>query len=331
MMGTINRKIYFYQIVWVNDDDEKVQKSADFIQEILGAISSQLVGNLEKLSGQSGVTDDLLYLERHRSAKYHGTSHRNVSKYLLSKIRSKDLPLVFDMKNVRTSALNLSNYQGLFEPSHFVIFDGKIIGAEYNHNGLRHINSKLMRLINNYLQGNKVSNISKVEIKPILRTNLYNRINKFEEIRNIEISIAANYAKLLCREDPASFEQMFSAAELVDDMRLTLTFALGRGKRSGDPSMFEKVLNSIKKILSRDDCKDNVSVLNVRGKLPESDSIESFNILEELMLTEKRVSRLEDRTRAINSESMYTEIIKSYFSLEDELREFIAPPKLQDG
>lgn len=142
--------------------------------------------------------------------------------------------------------------------------------------------------------------------------------------------MATNYAKLLKQEDPQSFEQMFSAAELVDDMWLHLSFTLGKEKKYGDPSKFEKLLKSIKKILSREDSKNNVNVLEIKGKLEGSDTIESINVLEELMLTEKRIPKLDDRTRAVNPDSMYRKIIESYLALKDELEEYINPLAVED-
>jgi len=316
-MEKVKRKIHFYQIVWVKNNGEKVQKDIHFIHTILTGVSRQLVE----------YKGDFLYIKVYDTE---AASKFNRGLYSIAKIRKSDLPLKFDINNKHISPLNLRDNEGLFEPSHFVIFDGKIIGAEYNHYGVRQINSKLEWLINDYLTQNTLADIKRVEIKPILKKEVYDLIEKFVEIRGIRISIATNYAKLLKQEDPASFEQMFSAAEIVDDMWLHLTFSLGRGKKYGDPAKFEKVLKSIKKILSREDSKNNVNLIEIRGKFEGSDSIESINVLEELMLTEKRVSKLDDRTRAVNPESMYEEIIDSYLALKDELEEFVSPVRNEE-
>ena len=311
-INKVNRKIHFYQVVWVKSNNEKVQKDMQFIHNILSEISGQLIEH----------DSDFLYVEDYG---HKAISEFNMGQYIISKIRKSDLPLKFNVNNKHVSPLDLKGHEGLFEPSHFVIFDGKIIGAEYNHYGVRQMNSKLLRIINNYLKQNTLTDIKRVEIKPILKKEVYNLIEKFVEIRGIKISIATNYAKLLKKEDPESFEQMFSAAEMADDMWFNLSFSLGRGKKNGYPTKFEKLLRSFEKILFRDDVKNNVNVMEIRGKFEGNDSIESINILEELMLTEKRVSKLDNRTRAVNPESMYNEIIDSYLALKDELEEFINP------
>lgn len=273
------------------------------------------------MEGQQEIEEDLLYLERYENTYF----NTDQLLYRICKIRNKNLPLIFDIKDKITSPLDLDKYQGLLEPSHFVVFKGKIIGAEYNHYGVRNINSKLMKLINHYLKQNSIGDIKKVEIKPILKKEVYDLIEKFEEIRSIKISIATNYARLLAKEEPYSYGQIFSAAKMVDDMKLQLIFSLGKGKKDGNPIKFKKILKLIKKLLSRDDSKKNVDRLDIRGKLENSDSIESINILEELMLTEKRIPKLDSRTRAVDPISMYKEIVNSYLALEDELEEYIKP------
>jgi hypothetical protein len=317
-MGEVLRKIHFYQIVWVKNNGDKIQKNAQFIRKILSDISGQPIQQ---------NNNELLYLESYQQTTLSGSTRHL---YRISKIRKSDLPLGFDINEKNIFPLDLKDYQGLFEPSHFVIFDGKIIGAEYNHYGVKWVHSKLVWLINDYLRNNPQIGIKRVEIKPILKKEVYDLIEKFIEIKGIRISVATNYAKLLKQQDPQSFEQMFSAAELVDDMWLHLSFTLGKGKKYGDPSKFEKLLKSIKKILSREDSKNNVNVLEIRGKLEGSDTIEKINVLEELMLTEKRIPKLDDRTRAVNPDSMYQEIIDSYLALKDELEEFMNPVTAED-
>jgi len=315
-MDEVRRKIHFYQIVWLKNNGDKVQKPAQFIQDILSKISGQLIQQSD---------NELLYLEH-----YSTPSIPSGDLYRMSKIRKSDLPLGFDINKKDVFPLDLKDYQGLFEPSHFVVFDGKIIGAEYNHYGVKWLHSKLMWLINDHLRTNAYGDIKRVEIKPILKKEVYDLISKFVEIKGIRISVATNYAKLLKREDPQSFEHMFSAAELVDDMWLHLSFTLGKGRRYGDPTKFEKILTSIKKILSRGDSRNNVNVMEIRGKFEGSDAVESINVLEELMLTEKRISKLDERTRAVNPDSMYGEIIESYNSLKEELEKFMNPVNVEE-
>ncbi|HEC91631.1 MAG TPA: hypothetical protein ENI51_01335, partial [Candidatus Atribacteria bacterium] len=166
-MGEVLRKIHFYQVVWVKNNGDRIQKNAQFIHNVLSNISGQLIPKND---------DELLYLEPYQQTTLSNSAGQF---YRISKIRTRDLPLKFDATKKDISPLDLKDYEGLFEPSHFVIFDGKITGAEYNYYGVRWVHSKLVWLINDYLRNNPQIDIKKVEIKPILKKEVYDLIEKF--------------------------------------------------------------------------------------------------------------------------------------------------------
>ena len=143
-MSEVSRKIHFYQIIWVKNNGNKVQKSSNFIQQILNNISTITTNNIiNKLSSNTLVGDELC-LENYPLQN----PQFNMLPYKLSRIRNGDLPLIYDAITKSTSPITLQDMQALFEPSHFVIFDGAILGAEYNHYGIRYVHSNLVRMIN---------------------------------------------------------------------------------------------------------------------------------------------------------------------------------------
>jgi len=308
-MGNVTRKIYFFQIEWVKENGEKIQKDLNFIDSIMDSILGTYSRKI------LDVGDDVIFIEKCGTAS-------NSSLWKMEKIRKDDLSLKFDEQQLKEEPLNLGPHEGLAEPSHFVIFAGKIMGAEYNHHGARWINSKLARIINDYLSQNPVGGIVRVEIKPIFKRELYKVLDRLVEIRGITIKIATNYAKLLINEDPESFGKMFSAAELIDGVWLTLSFTIGSRKHI-EKSKFEKIMESIRKLLGRSEAAENLKIMEIRGKLEGSDSVERLNLLEEMLVSEKRVARLDERSRAADSKSMFKEIIDSYHGFQDELREYV--------
>lgn len=304
-MGEVNRKIHFFQVEWVKENGETVQKDLNFVDSILNSCSNRVIE----------FGRDRLVIQKYRE------SSNNRSLWRLEKIRKDDLPLKFDESQLKDGPLDLKDYEGLAEPSHFVIFDGKIIGAEYNYYGARWINSKLVKIINDYLSQNP-SDVVRVEINPVFRRDLYKLLEKFVEIRGITIKIATNYAKLLSREDPESFGKMFSAAELIDGVWLTMSFTIG-SRRHVERSRFNRIVEAIKKLLERPEAAENLKIMQVKGRIEGVESIETLNLLEEMLVSEKRVAKLDERSRAVNPESMFREIIESYYTFEDELREYV--------
>ncbi|ASJ11263.1 hypothetical protein A3L12_08130 [Thermococcus sp. P6] len=304
MVNDVSRKIHFFQVEWVKGNGERIQKDLKFIESILNSYSNQIIK----------LYNDELFIRRH------GVKN-NRSFWRLEKIRKDELPLKFNELHLKEDPLNLQEHEGLAEPSHFVIFDGKIIGAEYNHYGVRWVNSKLVRIINDYLSNNS-TDVVRVEIKPIFRKELYNLLERFIEIRGITIKIATNYARLLAKEDPESFGKMFSAAELIDGVWLSLGVTIGSRKHV-EISKFDRIKESIKRLLRHPEATENLRAINIRGRLEGEESIEEFNLLEEMLVSEKRVAKLDERSRAVNPESMFNAIVDSYYAFENELKEYI--------
>jgi len=313
MVDSLERKIQFYQIMWVKKSKgEKLVEDINFINDIL---SKNRIINYD-------ATYDLL-LEEYDHKVY--SSQTDKSLWKLSKIRKYDYPLKYNYSDMQSSPLDLKGDEGLSEQLHFAIFEGSIIGAEYNHYGPR-VQPSLTSTINSYLKLNSTDGISRVEIKPILRTDIYDLIDKFVEISGVSIQIATDYAKLLKSEnkDNKSFEKMFSAVDLVDDMYLRLAFTVGRGKKRKHSSEFQSVIDNIRTILGRNDMKNNLKVLEIDGIVAGHDSPTSVNLLKELMMTEKQIARLDTKTKAVDSDEMYKGIIDSYSSLNTELKRFIS-------
>ncbi|EHP83582.1 hypothetical protein [Methanotorris formicicus] len=299
MSRTVNRKIYFYQIIWVKNNNDKVMENISFISNIL---------------------DENRIIEKDENTYYTFEKFNEQNDMIFGKlhtIRKGDLPLEYDFNTNKTSTLNLPKNKALCEPTHFIIFDGRIIGAEFNYYGPRI--SVLKRMINKNLKNNN-NGYKKVEIKPILKTDLYDLLDEFVEIRGISIKIATDYAKLLAND--SSFKDLFSAANLVDNMWLSLSISVGR-KRNISNDGFSRILNGIKKLLRRNDYAGNVDSLKIRGRLEDDGSIEEINLIEELLISEKKIAKLDEKSRCVDSMSMYEAILESYNSLRSELEQFI--------
>jgi hypothetical protein len=311
MSNTLERKIRFYQVTWAKNDGDKIVKDGDFFESILNKC----------IQYTSDDVDYELFLEKYASP----LSRKEINKtfWKLSKVRNSDYPLKYKYSERKNLPLELMSDEGLSEPVHFIIFDGEIIGSEYNHQGPR-TNTSITRIVNTYLKGNPTEGIHRLEIKPIFRKDVYDYINKFREIKGVTIKIATNYAKLLQNEGELSFRDLFSAANLVDDMYLTVGFTTGRGK-SKQFSDLETLINGIKKISSRGDLEGNVKALKIEGTLKGHHEPQEFDLLDELLMTESRVAKIDEKTRAVDSIEMYKELLNTYDLLEDDIMKFKYP------
>lgn len=242
----------------------------------------------------------------------------------VSKIRTSGLPLKYSMSKLEEKDLGLLDDEGLFEPCHFAVFDGKIMLSEFNFYGPR-VRPTVENLLNKYLKENTTGNIQEIQINPILRDDPLGTINSFNEMRNIEFRVATDYAQKIMEEQDEhnSFSKMFSSAELVEEMFLTLNFSLGNKRPKDSLQYFRPIINIAKNLVSRDDFTDGVKTLKLNGKQIGEDDLSSINLAEQIFKTKRRITKLDTKTKAVDSEEMYLELMSLYINNKDELQKYI--------
>lgn len=261
VMEIIERKIQFYQVIWIKDD-RYIRKDQNFINDILKKIPIITAADpsfniyIESFNGGSLINEN-----------------SDKSFWRISKIRKTDLPLKFNINEKKSSPLNLSENEGLQEPSHFIVFNGAFIGAELNFNAPR-VATTLYREINKYLESNPNETIGSVEINPIFREEAYKKIDKMGEISSVLIKLSTNYAKVLNKltgQQDCSFGKTFASSEAAEDLYLGIQFYVGRGKRPKPRMAFSQIISDIRELFNQPECFDNIEAAKVRGKQFGSD------------------------------------------------------------
>lgn len=314
--NSINRSIYFYQIDWIEEDNANpVVKNLNFFENILQNKSDILLEYNDEA--------DLL-IQKYRDPIENVPD--NIGLWKLSKIRKAGFPRKVNFNTLIDADLNLQEYEGLYEPSHFAVFGGKFLLTEFNSYGAR-VQSTIRSKINDYLkenreilngenngQGNQeLRDIKKIQIKPILEDDVIQRIDEFSEIREVTLKVATDYAIRYTESGNRSLARMFSSAQFVGDMYLNLGFTLGRKKPSNSLSLFSDIINNIKQLYRKNDLTaENFEKVSIRGKIDENKAPETLNLIEMLMKHERRVLKLDDTTRAVNPTNMYRELLDLY-------------------
>lgn len=161
-------------------------------------------------------------------------NHSGRSFWKISKIRTTDYPLKFNKTDKSSLPLELEENEGLQEPSHFIIFNGTVLGAELNFNAPR-VATTLYREINKYLDTNSNEEVDEIEINPMLREDAYEKIDRMSEISNVMIKLSTNYARTLngnSGQRDYSFGNTFSSAEAAEDLFMGLSFSVGQGGKA---------------------------------------------------------------------------------------------------
>ena len=147
-----------------------------------------------------------------------------------------------------------------------------------------------------------------------------------DEFSKIEIKIATDYAKILMGEyeDDKSISNLFSSSYLATSgMNLHLKLGLERGIKRKSRSEIREIIDIVKRLIHRDDIEGNVEILKIKGL--DGDHPRDLNLLEELLITERSVTKLDEKTKAVDSNDMYNKIVDSYNSLDDVLIDFLHP------
>jgi hypothetical protein len=79
------------------------------------------------------------------------------------------------------------------------------------------------------------------------------------------------------------------------------------------------ILDKLAKWLRISEVKDNVSVLQLRARNEETNKIETFDLLQEYMLSVKQVIKRDSIHRSVDKNSMYNAIEDSYNELRPEI------------
>lgn len=338
MSDQLTRKIYFYQIDWIKTDRENpVTKDLTFLESILNLESNKLLDYTEDsdIFIKNFTEDTDSFIE-----KVIPKSDSDIGLWKLVKVRKTGFPQKINMTKLNEGEydLDMEKYEGLCETSHFAIFDGKFLLSESNYYGAR-VNSNIRNIVNNFLKNkhnklknkkdidiNKFKNLKEIRIKPLLEEDVIKKIDDFKEIRGVSIKVATDYAERLAKTSHKhSMNALFSSAQLVDDMYLNLSFTLGNQK-SKSPDPFGRIIPVIKEICGRNDFNaENFKKMDIMGRIKEGEPIIPLNLIDMIMKTERRVLKLDDKTRAVNPENMYKELLKVYETYEELLKKRYSP------
>lgn len=323
MSKKIERRINFYQIKWIKNDGSGVTKDINYINNILSKCPEMKEGDLFST-----------ILEKHEFNNKEETK-KIMSFWTISKYKKDDLPLKFNESNKQSVGLDLKEDEGLYAPTHFIIFDGKFIGAEYNHDGIRSISSNISGIMNKYIKDESFPDLNHVEIIPILRTDVSELINRLDVISSIEVKVSTDYAKRLMGENEKDennksinlSRDLFSSAKIAaEGMTIKIIYSVGHLKPK-KKSEIRDLLNAIKQILSRSDYRDNIKTMKLKGYDYDNgtDRAQDIDLLNHLMMEKKGFPALDDKTRAVDKNVMFKEIIKSYNSMKEDLEALSYP------
>lgn len=211
--------------------------------------------------------------------------------------------------------LQIDDDTGLIETTHVVFFDDNVVGIEYNHHGPRP--SQLA----SYLCAKSNGNLEIVELQPILRKNILSEFDRLTDLRLLDLRVHRSYAAIV-RDTHPSIDGYIDATNVAleqpEVIPISLQFERGTGRRH-----LARFGSGLRTITQSSGLHENMERFRVRGKCSDTGRVETIDLLGDRLVSLKRMVRLNERGRAISSDSAFNAIREAHSELREEI-EFAA-------
>lgn len=216
--------------------------------------------------------------------------------------------------------LDLEPDAGLSEPIHIVFFANNIVGAEYNHHGPR------ISRLGEYLHTKSNKFIQQVRFLPLLRQDIADQLNNLTEIRLFELKIRPSYIAAVRQADQSLADALEANGRVVDAPETLQIVA--RSSTGGRESTLTRLMAPVRGLLSRDDLRANVEHFKVSGKRRDTGRVAPIDLLNAHLIANKRVVRVSERSRVVESVSAFEAIREARDELADQIADASAVSEL---
>jgi hypothetical protein len=224
-----------------------------------------------------------------------------------AQIRRVGLPQIEAAGNL--SDLNLAASEGLVEPIHIIFFPNGLVGIEFNFYGPRP--SRLGYYLMRTAGLNAIPTFD-----PLLRSDVAAQLERLSDLRLFDLKINASYASTLKQAD-ADLGAAFDAAKKLGAPEEVEIVLRARKQRGG--ALLGRLRTATQNLLARGDLRTEASHFVVRGQMKDSGRVEPLDLLRDQLIAHKRIIRISERGRALESGAAYSAITEAHSELSDEL------------
>lgn len=301
---TLTRTIRFYHLEWtLRENGQRTIKPIGFLRQIF-----QDQGLVPYGDGEHLVVRELNYEEE---------DTENRSYWVLSRIRSKDLPQICDDNGDNVTKLLLDSNKGLRDPNHFIIFNnGVILGAECNRQS-RDVRLALIMMVHKWIQDHPDAGISNFDIKSLSKKKL--DLEHIRKIKKFHLRSSPAIVKNLVAGDN-SFSEVFEENE---EMRVEITL-LGNTRRRRGTLSLHAIKEFIQSHLEEPSQLENIDMLKIEIIQENGDGkYEEVNLLDNYLVTKKQVVKIDNETKGVDQDSMFAEIKASYDDHKEDIDRYL--------
>jgi len=215
----------------------------------------------------------------------------------IANFRQNDLPLVDDKQSKHPLAIRPE--EGLYYPSHFVLFGGQVLGFEANFLGPRasqidHFLSRILR-----------DRVTRVELQAIPRAGALDKLRRIREVKLFRIRVGRDVAERTRVLDANIFDALDALKRSIDADDLEIAFRPAKYSRDRFALPWKR---RIPQYLSDPVARQGTSEMLIEGYDPKADEMITIDLLQEYVVSEKVLRVIDEKTRTVRSEDAYAAI-----------------------
>jgi hypothetical protein len=321
---SIERKIYFYKVVC------RVANEEVRMDSVFNAYINLLNGDYSDLEKRGLVIPSF--------EKYHFLDvdahdyDKDVFKGKFYSLRTNDFPYLFNMSNGSKKEIAYTDQDTLMEQTHFYCFaNQRLIVSEYNFYGARieRLGEYLSRVMLEIFPSKRFD----ITVTPIVIPDYFEQIIGCTSISKVQFKVAHPGLRILAEENIIGLSDI-ARSNLDETSDFCIDIELSGGKRGKNlpikdhKTFLSKIVSAIKKGNEYDATRaDGEEVAFRKAKIkaynPNEFKLVPYDLLDEKLVYTCYVEKLSNKSKYVNSDKMYSEIMNAYSNQKDDALKYM--------
>lgn len=320
----VQRKVYFYKALCLLDGKEiKLNEVFDAYIQLL----NNDFHNLEERGLATAHFDKyhILDIEKHAldADSYKGKFYS---------LRSTDFPYLFNMQNGDRYEISNNDEDTLMEQTHFYFFTNqRLIASEYNFHGARieRLSTHLMRIMSDSYPSKKFD----ISIQPIVIPEYFEKIANCSSVSKVQFKVAHPGLDVLAKHKIIGpIDVMKYSLDETSDYFIDIELSGGgRGKQlplKNTKGFLSNIINAIKESnqinANKPDEKEPVfRKAKLNAYSTEEYKTIPYDLLDEKLVHTCWVQKVSSRSKYVDSDKMFNEILVAYQNQRDEALKYM--------
>ncbi len=250
---------------------------------------------------------------RSRSLDLYGQFSKDLIRAIMGTKRIEGLPQVED--NGKKRPLKLTGNEGLYEPTHFSIFSGKVLAMEHNQYGPK------SAALTDYLIQKAPEKVDEINVLPIPRKDLTETLDKIGMVKLFEVEVLPDQSKHLNNLDKNLASGLKEMKKFTGVRTFGLILKAEDNSRKQKP--FKGIFSNLRKNKDNKELWDSMETLKVTAINKSTKKVDLFDLMENLVKSKKDVKKDDNGSRSVNSASMFNALSDSYQENAEDILKFI--------